>query len=667
MQGLLMYILLALLLLLTVCSELLRRDMYTRYLIVLTALICVLISVRHLYTTYTSETALQERERERWEAEQLRRLSAEFTSILDIELLLEHITIAATKDLGFEAALVLLREEQFYNMGPQPRLLVRTSAATTSVTKWRLQGQEYTFFYHLILEGNEVEMQLDTLTCDVPPEIQAWRIQHQIATLYFFPFVYQGVTLGCLGVANDPRRPVSARDIALASAYSEHVAVIVKHAQLYREACEHEAFARAMANIATRLNAAVAVPSEIHHLICMEGAGALQADYTIFYILGTQGQLEPLAAFDPSAEVQPLYSEWPPIKPYEDEAQIFYALQPILMHPQVAAEDANHIQRDNYVSSLSERLAYHNVDTAIVAPLVAAGEPVGLLVFGRAIPIGIADKQSFDKEALPLAQDFAEQAAVALMNANLYQHLHNTHQQMQQLDALKDQFMVTASHELRTPLTAVQGYIELLAQFDMILPTEQRHEFLQKARRSCDELVLMLGNVMDASRIEIDTGIQPALLERVDLLEVVESVLTLIEPHVQQEQRLVHVAIPPKMIVLVDPIRLRQVLMNIGVNALKYSLPHTPLYFSAHVCATATPAIVLSIADKGKGIMPQDQARLFQRFVRLESDVNSSVRGSGLGLYISRRLLESMGGKIWIESRGVAGEGSTFHIQLAVA
>ena len=77
--------------------------------------------------------------------------------------------------------------------------------------------------------------------------------------------------------------------------------------------------------------------------------------------------------------------------------------------------------------------------------------------------------------------------------------------------------------------------------------------------------------------------------------------------------------------------------------------------------------MIISITDRGKGIAPEDHAQLFQRFVRLESDLNSPVRGSGLGLYISRRLVEAMGGKIWIESRGIPGEGSTFHIQLPLA
>ena len=78
-------------------------------------------------------------------------------------------------------------------------------------------------------------------------------------------------------------------------------------------------------------------------------------------------------------------------------------------------------------------------------------------------------------------------------------------------------------------------------------------------------------------------------------------------------------------------------------------------------------AVIISVSDQGKGITPQDQARLFQRFYRLESDMNSPVRGSGLGLYISRRLIEAMGGKIWIESSGIPGGGSTFHILLPMA
>ena len=410
-----------------------------------------------------------------------------------------------------------------------------------------------------------------------------------------------------------------------------------------------------------------------------------------------------------------MLSEWPPIRPNEYEAQALTSLQPTLVQidastststskefpainlaggpinrarasgplPSVYSQSSipavqpgstkmSGVRRPAAPgfmagSSLREVLLRRFVHTVILAPLITGDTAIGLLVLARSLRPGWQEKKSFAMADMAQAQDFAEQAAVAFTNAQLYAQLRSAHRRLQELDQLKDQFMITASHELRTPLTAVQGYLELLAEYDSCLPQEQRLEFLLKARRGCDELVLLLSNVMDASRLEVEAGIRPAYMERVSVQEMIQSVIDLIEPHLTQEQREVHVHIPPHLLAMADPARLRQVLLNIAVNALKYSPPGTPLLFSARGIFDNMPCAIVSVTDKGKGIKPQDQAKLFQRFVRLESDLNSSVRGSGLGLYISRRLIEAMGGKIWIESTGINGAGSTFHIQLPLA
>jgi signal transduction histidine kinase len=312
-------------------------------------------------------------------------------------------------------------------------------------------------------------------------------------------------------------------------------------------------------------------------------------------------------------------------------------------------------------------LQRRNVQTAILTPLISGNTPAGLLILARSLRGGTQQKKAFAMTDVPQAQDFAEQAAVAFTNAQLYQQLRNAHQQLQELDQMKDQFMITASHELRTPLTAIQGYIELLAEYADRISHQQYQEFLHKALRGCDELVLLLNNVMDASRLEIEAGIRPAFLERVAVEEQVRGVIDLIEPQLTHEDREVYMFIPNKLVVKADPVRLRQVLLNISVNALKYSEAGTPITFSARTVIDKVPSAIVSITDKGKGIKPQDQAQLFQRFVRLDSDLNSIVRGSGLGLYISRRLVEAMDGKIWIESSGIPGAGSTFHFLLPLA
>jgi signal transduction histidine kinase len=323
--------------------------------------------------------------------------------------------------------------------------------------------------------------------------------------------------------------------------------------------------------------------------------------------------------------------------------------------------------RGRKMISLRTVLMQRGVRTAIFAPLIVGNAAVALLVLARSSAANTHHRRFYTRADLEQARDFAEQATIAFTNTQLYHQLHQAHKQLQELDQLKDQFMITASHELRTPLTSVQGYLELLAQFGDMVPPEQRQEFLQKARRGCDELVLLLSNVMDASRLEIEAGIRPAHLEPVSVNRVIQDVITLIEPQLNQEKRRIYVNVPEPLEVRADPARLRQVVLNLCTNALKYSPAGTPLGFSARVYQDQRPSAIISVADRGKGIRPEDQGQIFQRFVRLESDLNSAVRGSGLGLYISRRLIEAMDGRIFVESSGIPGEGSIFSIQLPLA
>ncbi len=634
------------LLALTVYGELVNDNITSHALVVLTALVGILVTTRYFLATHENDRLLQERERRHEESEHLRHIMTQLTAILDEEHLRERIVSMVTEELELDAVMMLLIDERHEPDQP-PQILVYT-ATTPGRKKQRYSFQGSNLLQQIALSGKVHEVEWEE-QLQVPPEIRLWCQEQRVPGMVFLPLTYQEHIMGSLGVMRRDKVRPSREDVSLVLAYTEQVTTIIEHARLYKEARMHEEFSRAMATIATRLNAAVIEPAEIGQVICKEGAQVLHADYTLLYNVDEENKLVPLAAYMYALDAPLPLHEWPLMDTSEYEAQALYSLQPILLHipPQQTSQTQG---------------------TAILAPIISNGEPVGLLIFARAQPPGVVEKRPFTIEDLSPSQDFVEQVAVAFTTAQLYDDLQMAHQRLQELDQLKDQFMVTASHELRTPLTAVQGYIELLAQFDEQLPVDQRREFLQKARRGCEELALLLGNVMDASRLEAEAGIRPALLKRVSLQEMIDSVLVLIEPQLTQEQREVYTSIPPRLSVQADPVRLRQVLMNISVNALKYSPPQTPIGFSAHtVMESQGPCVVISISDKGKGITPEDQAHLFQRFVRLESDVNSPVRGSGLGLYISRRLIEAMDGKIWIESGGIPGEGSTFHIQLPTA
>jgi signal transduction histidine kinase len=692
-QSLLVYIPLTFMLGLMVYGELFHEGPVSTVLAVLTAITGTLVATRYLLASYQNNRLLRERAQQHEDSEHLRSAARQLTEILDIERLRESIVSLTTGELGYDAALLLLAGER----PGEPNLHVAASPASTHAVHWLLHGDNV--LYRAYIAGKEVDVRLDEQGFTLPSEVNAWRRAQGITRMSFFPLIYQGKLRGSLGVARRVTPALSQHDTIILKAFTDHVATVLEHAHLYQEARDHEAFAQAMVNIASRLNTAVIEPSEIGQLICEEGAGALGADYVLLYIESADGKLIPLATYTSETAPLPAPDEWPPIYSQEYEAQALQLLQPTILaitgqsvaitHPLAGAITPALIPPTNGThpapmevqerarparSLLREKLAACGVRTVILAPLIARGDTLGLLIFARAQLAALysPDKGAFDLTDLSQAQDFGEQAGVAFTNARLYQRLHSAHKRLQELDHMKDQFIATASHELRTPLTAIQGYIELLAQFNESLPTEQRQEFLQKARRGCDELVVLLGNVMDASSLEENgnKGIKIALLKRVSLQEAIDGVILLIEPHLTQEQRELHVNIPPHIFVYADPVRLRQVLMNLCTNALKYSPVHSPIGLSARVVTEHDQErdyVIISISDKGKGIAPEDQGRLFQRFVRLESDVNSPVRGSGLGLYISRRLIEAMNGKIWIESSGIPGEGSTFHVQLPLA
>lgn len=286
-------------------------------------------------------------------------------------------------------------------------------------------------------------------------------------------------------------------------------------------------------------------------------------------------------------------------------------------------------------------------------PLYKGQENLGVLM------VNYQRLHFFSREEMRILAMFVVQCAVALENARITQALRAAYERQKELDVLKDQFIMTASHELRTPLTAVQGYIDLLEQYGTSLSNEARSDFILKAHRGCDELVLMVENIMDASRIHIDA--RNINLQPIVLIESVQHVLEILGAMLKSGQRRVTVDIDAWLTVRADPMRLRQIILNLVNNALKYSPTGTPLEITAYL---QEEYIVFAIHDYGLGIPIEEQSRLFERFMRLERDLNSPVRGAGLGLYICKQLVEAMGGHIWVESSGQRGEGSTFMFTL---
>jgi signal transduction histidine kinase len=264
---------------------------------------------------------------------------------------------------------------------------------------------------------------------------------------------------------------------------------------------------------------------------------------------------------------------------------------------------------------------------------------------------------------------WARNEALQRANAQIEQQarIEAAYEQQHRLNKLKDQFILHASHELRTPLTQVYGYLELLGTFHDTLSSEKRATFTLQATQGCETLQQLIDTMLDAAGTDSHTTApQPQELVVADL---VHEVLDQFEP-LQRQEHPVELEIAEGLVVQADRQSLCRVLRNLLSNAFKY----TPAQTSVQVVATRCDPVTqrpndtlqacICVQDTGPGIPPEDIPLLFGKFVRLKRDMASSIRGTGLGLYISKQLVEAMGGHIWVESAGIVGQGSRFYFTL---
>jgi signal transduction histidine kinase len=290
------------------------------------------------------------------------------------------------------------------------------------------------------------------------------------------------------------------------------------------------------------------------------------------------------------------------------------------------------------------------IHSLLALPLIAEQQVMGVLSVGHSAPA------SFSPELQQVLAMLADQAALAIRRTNLHEELRTTLERATELDQLKDLFLLMASHELRTPLTTVMGFLELLAEYPGSIADEDAQHFLSRARMATEEVVLLLNNILDGTRSELDHS--RLSFQQVPLDPLIENVLTLVSARARQTLTYEN---PAGLSVWADEVKVQQILLNLLTNAVKYSPSRTTVSVTA-ARDDASGMVTISVHDDGPGIPLADQPRLFQKFVRLTDGINSTVRGTGLGLYICRMLVEGMRGQIGLES--APGQGSTFWFRL---
>ena len=287
-------------------------------------------------------------------------------------------------------------------------------------------------------------------------------------------------------------------------------------------------------------------------------------------------------------------------------------------------------------------------------PLLREGLTIGVLLLQRSAVQPFTDKQ------IDLATTFADQASIAIKNVRLFDEIQDKNRQLELASQNKSQFVSSMSHELRTPLNAIIGLTEMMVSHAARFGTDKALEPLKRVNAAGTHLLGLINQVLDLSKIE--AGKLELNPESVSLAPLIDEVIgTAGQLAEQNKNRLIVEAEKSLGAITVDPMRLRQILLNLLSNACKFT-KQGEVKLKARRVANGGDWIELAVCDTGIGMTPEQQAKLFTEFTQADSLTARHFGGTGLGLAITRKLARMMGGDVTVASE--LGKGSVFTVRL---
>ncbi len=367
-----------------------------------------------------------------------------------------------------------------------------------------------------------------------------------------------------------------------------------------------------------------------------EFAVPTMADWCTVHILDEKGypQEIALAHKDPEkiAWARKLQAELADRYPYDPDAptglpNVLRTGQPEL-YPDITDEMLVAAAQDEEQLRLLREIGYSSV---MIVPLVARGRVVGALQL-----VATESGQHFNAQDLELAQELAQREAIAVDNARLYQ-------EAQVAIAARNEFLSIASHELKTPVTSLRGFAQLLIrQLDRqkALDPNRVRPMVETMEKQADKLARLITRLFDLSKLEAGRLVLEP--ETIDLVQLLGDLVTLVQTTTEKHQLVLHS--PPVLEWLVDPLRFEQIIINLVDNAIKYS-PNGGL-IELSLSTPDRDTVCLMVKDQGLGISPEHRANIFEPFYQAHE---RGYAGLGMGLYISRQIIELHGGQITVE------------------
>jgi signal transduction histidine kinase len=260
-----------------------------------------------------------------------------------------------------------------------------------------------------------------------------------------------------------------------------------------------------------------------------------------------------------------------------------------------------------------------------------------------------------------MISSIADQAAIAIENAKLYQQVEKANIKLKDLDRLKNEFLSIASHQVRTPLSIIKGYISLLRSNHKVGPlNEQQDRFMKNIQEANDQLINIISDFLNLSRIEQKR--MKLEIAEADVEEIIEQVIGRLSHEAELKNIKLNFAHEGQDIskINIDEPKIIEVITNLIDNAIKYSPEKNEIKVTLK---KDRDLLKISVADHGIGIPRDFRDKLFQKFSRAHNAIQHQPNGNGIGLFLVKKIVDAHHGKIIVKTK--EGRGTTFTVNLS--
>jgi GAF domain-containing protein/anti-sigma regulatory factor (Ser/Thr protein kinase) len=457
------------------------------------------------------------------------------------------------------------------------------------------------------------------------------------------PMLREGVVLGAILVARAEPGQFPEVQVDLLKTFADQAVIAIENTRLFEEVQARNRDLTALGEVgravSSTLDLKVVLKTIVERAVELSGTDA----GSIFYYRVEKGRFELGETVGLDDETITRFRKLDIVAGQTGMGEAIAKREPIPI-PDVLQRSSN---------ALRDAALEAGLHAALIVPLLVGEGALGALVLQR------RRTGEFPSTVINLMQSFADQSAIALENARLFEEIAQKSRELAIASQHKSQFVANMSHELRTPLAAILGYAELM-QEGFYEPMGQKSlDALTRIRSNGKHLLGLINTVLDIAKIE--SGQFTLNMAEYAIESVVETVRSATESLAQNKKLALRTEVARALpIGLGDEQRLTQVLLNLVGNAIKFTDQG-----EVRVAAkTVNGHFAVSVTDTGPGIPEEHQARIFEQFHQVDSSPTKAKGGTGLGLAISRQIVEMHGGRIWVQS--TLGKGSTFQIELPV-